>query len=118
MSWVSDDRERHARSGDDERYKWVENEFCGKHSTFFPRRFDQIAFVGSKIAKPLKTPPHLKKIVANPRTPKGLFTASVNVFLAAQDGVHFALGIRQQDRVGSPYAHFFKLTAPTPSMFA
>jgi len=112
MSWVSDDRERHARSGDDERYKWVENEFCGKHSTFFPRRFDQIAFVGSKIAKPLKTPPHLKKIVANPRTPKGLFTASVNVFLAAQDGVHFALGIRQQDRVGGPCVRFSTRAAP------
>jgi hypothetical protein len=54
MSGVSDDRKRHARSGDDERYKWVENEFCGKRSTFFPRRFDRIAFAGSKISKPLK----------------------------------------------------------------
>ena len=89
MSGVGDDRKRDARSGDDERYKWVENEFCGKHSTFFPRRFDQIAFAGSKIAKPLKKTPHLKKIVANPRTPKGLFTASVNIFLAAQDRVDF-----------------------------
>jgi len=113
MSGVSDDRKRRARSGDDERYKRVENEFCGEHSTFFPRRFDQIAFVGSKIAKPLKTPPHLKKIVANPRTPKGLFTASVNVFLAAQDGVHFALGIRQQDRLGGPHMRFSTQTAPT-----
>jgi hypothetical protein len=69
MSGVSDDRKRHARSGDDERYKWVENEFRGKHSTFFPRRFDQIAFAGSKIAKPLKKTPHLMKIVANSRTP-------------------------------------------------
>jgi hypothetical protein len=47
-------------TNDEQRYKWVENEFCGKHSTFCPRRFDQIAFVGSKIAKPLKTP-HLQR---------------------------------------------------------
>jgi hypothetical protein len=70
MSRVSDDRKRHGRSGDDERYKWVENEFCGKHSTFFPRRFDQIAFLGSTIAKTLKTPHLMKIVVANARTPK------------------------------------------------
>ena len=58
------------RGGDDERYKRVENEFCGKHSTFFPRRFEHIAFVGLKIATASKTP-HLMKIVAsNPRTQK------------------------------------------------
>jgi hypothetical protein len=69
MSGVSDDRKRHARSGDDESYKWVENESCGKHSTFFSRHFDQIAFLVLKIAKVLEAP-HLKKIEANPRTPK------------------------------------------------
>jgi hypothetical protein len=89
MSGVSDDRKRDARSGDDERYKWVENEFCGKHSTFFPRRFDQIAFVGSNIAKPLKTP-HLMALWWQPANAKGESTASVNIFLPPQDCVDFA----------------------------